>query len=64
MTANEAYIKEARRVRDQLSEVYNRLKAHELHQAKQPRNWGFVGDLEHVNEVLFNLLDTFGAEGR
>ena len=47
---------------EQLARLIEMLAAHEAAQQAQPGNWGFVGDLRHVSEVLDQLDGFLGNE--
>lgn len=55
MNANEAY-KDRRKLTSVLiKEIKKLLDTHEQNQAKEPNNWGFVGDIEHINKQLKDI---------
>ena len=45
---------------DLLKRIANQLATHAKEQAAEPRNWGFTGDLGHVNEELAQVLASLG----
>jgi uncharacterized sporulation protein YeaH/YhbH (DUF444 family) len=53
---------------DLLKRIAKQLAKHQKEQAADPRNWGFPGDLGHVNEelalVLASLGDTSAVEAK
>lgn len=60
-TASEAYAQRATTVNQQLDELRQCLTAHAARQAGQPLNYGFAGDLGHVEQELRGLLEFFGG---
>jgi hypothetical protein len=48
-------------VRGQVKKLEDALDKEATKQAKDPKNWGYVGDLGHVDEVLTDLLSFFGG---
>jgi len=50
--ATEAYRARVAEIEECMRRIKARLKAHHARQKTEPRNWGFVGDLGHVTELL------------
>ena len=50
--ANDAYKAARERVHSRIIRLQDLLNAHSKKQKNDPRNWGFVGDFNHVIEVL------------
>ena len=59
-TAAAAYSQKNAITRDLLKRIATRLTEHELQQAAKPQDWGYVGDLGHINEELAQVLAAFG----
>ena len=59
-TAAAAYSLKNAITHDLLKRIAARLAEHELQQAAKPQDWGFVGDLGHINEELAQVLAAFG----
>lgn len=56
-TAHEAYLENLVACKRKLDELHRALAAHKREEAADPRNWGYAGDLGHVNEKLGEVLD-------
>jgi len=54
-TAEETYRQRRETVDALLSELRGKLDAHAKRAAADPKNWGYAGDLGHVEEVLRDL---------
>ena len=59
-TAAAAYSQKIAITQDLLKRLAARLAEHELQQAAKPQDWGYVGDLGHINEELAQVLAAFG----
>ena len=59
-TAEAAYSQNATTAQDLLKRIATRLSEHQTRQAAQPRDWGYVGDLGHINEELAQVLAALG----
>ena len=59
-TAAAAYSQKNVITHDLLKRIATRLAEHGVQQAAKPQDWGFVGDLGHVNEELAQVLAAFG----
>ena len=59
-TAATAYSQKNVITQDLLNRIAGRLAEHQVQQAAKPRDWGFVGDLGHINEELAQVLAAFG----
>ena len=59
-TAAAAYSQKNAITHDLLKRIATRLAEHEIQQAAKPQDWGFVGDLGHINEELAQVLAAFG----
>lgn len=62
--ANMEYDQKTRRVRQLLRELDKQLYKHEARQGNRMEDWGFVGDLGHVEEELEELLRFIGGGRR
>ena len=47
-----------KQIQKALKDMQAKLKSHETKQKKDPKNWGYAGDLAHVNQALYELLDS------
>ena len=59
-TAAAAYSQNATTAQDLLKRIATRLAEHQTRQAAEPRDWGYVGDLGHINEELAQVLASLG----
>jgi hypothetical protein len=59
-TAAAAYTEKAATSQDLLKRIANRLAEHQSKQNAEPRDWGYVGDLGHINEELAQVLAALG----
>jgi hypothetical protein len=59
-TANACYAKRNNQAYGLLQKIEAQLMKHEAEQRKSPRDWGFPGDLGHVNEELALVLASLG----
>lgn len=55
LTAADAYRQRGQAVEALLDELRGKLDAHAQRAAVDPSNWGYAGDLGHVEEVLRDL---------
>ena len=58
-TANQMYNKQAAQVVANLTRLAAILETHIEAQTKNPRDWGYVGDLVYWNERLSVIVDAF-----
>ena len=61
-TAAEAYAVRASSIAAKLAALQAQLAAHAAKEAKDPTNWGLVGDLSHVDGALDGLAALLGME--
>jgi hypothetical protein len=61
-TAKQAYADTAREIRRDIAILQNALDDHRLRHKGQPNNWGYVGDLSHVRELLQNIHSFLGVD--
>ena len=54
--ADTEYLKAQRRVDANLDRIHQALNQHIVKQSAFPKDWGFVGDLNRVNELLDLVL--------
>ena len=59
-TAAAAYSQNATTAQDLLKRIAIRLTEHQTRQAAEPGDWGYVGDLGHINEELAQVLAALG----
>ena len=59
-TAAAAYSQNATTAQDLLKRIATRLAEHQTRQAAEPCDWGYVGDLGHINEELAQVLAALG----
>jgi hypothetical protein len=59
-TAAACYGERFAETQDLLRRITRRLAAHRNEQAAEPADWGFAGDLGHVNEELAYVLASLG----
>ena len=63
-TAAAAYSRKATTAQDLLKRIATRLATrlaeHQTRQADEPGDWGYVGDLGHINEELVQVLAALG----
>jgi hypothetical protein len=59
-TAATAYTQKAATTKSLLERIAIRLSEHGTRQAAEPRDWGYVGDLGHINEELAQVLASLG----
>ena len=45
---------------DLLKRIASRLEQHKKDQEKQPANWGYAGDLDHISNELAYILASLG----
>jgi len=58
-TANEKYTIRKRSLQEQISKLNKIVKLHSIQQKKNNTNWGYVGDLAHIQEQLDNIFEMF-----
>lgn len=61
MTPKMRYNGTRRRIDAQLKLLATRLQEHAAKQASDTTNWGFVGDLDHIEVSLHEILEGFGG---
>ena len=59
-TAAACYAERHAECQDLLQRIAQQLVRHQQEQAAAPANWGFPGDLGHVNEELAYVLASLG----
>ena len=59
-TAAAAYSQKTATAQDLLKRIAARLAEHRTRQAAEPRDWGYVGDIGHINEELAQVLAALG----
>jgi hypothetical protein len=59
-TAAAAYSQNATTAQNLLKRIATRLAEHQTRQAAEPRDWGYVGDIGHINEELAQVLAALG----
>ncbi len=59
-TAAACYAARHAECHDLLKRISRRLDKHQIHQAAEPANWGYAGDLGHVSQELAYVLATLG----
>ena len=59
-TAAACYAERHTECQDLLKRIASRLEQHKKEQAKDPANWGYVGDLGRVTEELAYVLASLG----
>jgi hypothetical protein len=57
-TAAEAYQAQRAKIAEKMVEIAKGLELHAQRQADDARNWGYAGDLAHVNELLSQVLES------
>jgi hypothetical protein len=55
ISAEQAYAAQAAIAEQQLQEILKLLADYKASQAKDPKNWGYVGDLHSVNRNLSDV---------
>jgi len=61
-TAVQEYESRKRNIISKLAGINKLLKKHAKKQEQNPNNWGFVGDLGKVEELLSEIQNLLGAE--
>jgi len=59
-TAAETYGNTRNRIDTKLAKLQEALAKHAAQQKEEPRNWGYAGDLGHVEEMLDGLSEFLG----
>jgi hypothetical protein len=59
-TAAACYAERRSECQDLLKRIAQQLARHQKEQAAEPADWGFPGDLGHVNEELAYVLASLG----
>ena len=62
--ASMAYDAKLKKVHVLLRDLDKQLSKHEMRQGGNMQDWGYVGDLEHAEEVLTELLRFIGGGTR
>ena len=57
--ATEDYKASLADAKKKVSTIESILNSHASKQADKPQDWGFVGDMDHINEILKELIDFF-----
>jgi len=57
-TADERYHHHLLNVQESLNNIKKLIAKHTREQSRKPTDWGFVGDMEHVSELLEDI-ETF-----
>jgi ElaB/YqjD/DUF883 family membrane-anchored ribosome-binding protein len=60
--ANDAYRAAREKLDRRLTELNHRIREHAERQYADRKNWGFVGDINHVVEVIDELVASFGTK--
>jgi len=61
-TAHQAYQERYQEALELVTRIRRQLTAHKAQEAKEPRNWGYAGDLGHVNSELKQVLASLGED--
>jgi hypothetical protein len=56
MSCNKAYKQQWDELQKKLAQLRAKLDDHAAKQARQPDDWGYVGDLAHFNRVIDQLI--------
>ncbi len=59
-TAAACYAERQAECADLLKRIAKQLDEHRKHQAAEPANWGYAGDLGHVSQELAYMLAALG----
>ncbi len=59
-TAAACYAERHAECADLLKRIASRLEQHKKDQEKQPANWGYAGDLDHISNELAYILASLG----
>ena len=59
-TAAACYAERHSECADLLKRIASRLEQHKKDQEKQPANWGYAGDLDHISNELAYILASLG----
>ena len=59
-TAAACYAERHAECQDLLKRIASRLEQHKQNQAKEPANWGYAGDLDHISNELAYILASLG----
>ena len=51
-TANECYLSVLEQVKENLQKLKDHVEKHAALQSNEPQNWGFAGDMNHINQLL------------
>lgn len=58
--ADADYKKRSREVRQTLKNIEKRLNVHDKKQSRDPKNWGYVGNMGHIKELLEEVASFIG----
>jgi DNA repair exonuclease SbcCD ATPase subunit len=56
-TAEEAYQRHLKEVQTKLQQISQEIQAHSQRQTSGTTNWGYVGDVSRVNELLGDIIE-------
>ena len=59
-TAAACYAERHAECQDLLKRIASRLEQHKKDQEKEPANWGYAGDLDHISNELAYVLASLG----
>jgi len=60
--ANDAYRAAREKLDRRLTALNHVIREHVERQYKDKKNWGFVGDLNYLVQILDGVLESFGAK--
>ena len=60
-TADQAYARVKRDIDSKMKRLHRAMERYDREQAKEPRNWGYVGYYGYISEVLDDLLSSMNA---
>ena len=61
-TAHQAYQERYQEALELVTRIRRQLTTHKAQEAKEPRHWGYAGDLAHVNSELKQVLASLGED--
>lgn len=56
---HDLYAERQMEVQAKIEQLRIKVETHAMREAADPKNWGYNGDLGHVNQVLDELLEFF-----
>ena len=59
--ANDAYRAAREKLDERLNRMNHAIREHVERQYKDRANWGFAGDMNHVNEILGEAIEFLGG---